>query len=88
MIPQIVSWLRNESGYEESYVYETMMKRNYTRFLREDILDFQLEELHSTTVDPPPKLQETYARSYALRMLIHYLGDVHQPLHCFARIDN
>ena len=38
-------------------------------------------------VNPSPKLQETYARSYALRMLIHYLGDVHQPLHCLARID-
>ncbi len=30
---------------------------------------------------------EQYGQSYALRLLIHYMGDVHQPLHCLARLD-
>lgn len=30
---------------------------------------------------------ETRARSYALRLLIHYLGDVHQPLHGLSRVN-
>ena len=30
---------------------------------------------------------ETKAKSYALRLLIHYMGDIHQPLHCMARIN-
>ena len=25
------------------------------------------------------------ARSLALRLLMHYVGDVHQPLHCLSR---
>jgi S1/P1 Nuclease len=62
------------------------MKRDYSRFLKkQQNVDYLIEEFNC--VNPSPKLQETYARSYALRMLIHYLGDVHQPLHCLARID-
>jgi hypothetical protein len=30
---------------------------------------------------------EQQARSYALRLLIHYVGDIHQPLHATARVD-
>lgn len=30
---------------------------------------------------------ETRAQSYALRLLIHYLGDVHQPLHALSRVN-
>lgn len=30
---------------------------------------------------------ESQAKSYALRLLIHYVGDIHQPLHCSDRID-
>lgn len=30
---------------------------------------------------------ESVGKSYALRLLIHYLGDVHQPLHCSSRVD-
>lgn len=33
------------------------------------------------------KQDEQRGRSYALRLLIHYLGDVHQPLHSLARIN-
>lgn len=30
---------------------------------------------------------EEEVRSYALRLLIHYLGDIHQPLHASSRVD-
>ena len=30
---------------------------------------------------------ENVARSYALRLLIHYVGDVHQPFHCMDKYD-
>lgn len=30
---------------------------------------------------------EDDAKSYALRLLIHYVGDIHQPLHASARVD-
>ena len=30
---------------------------------------------------------EDQAKSVALRFLIHYLGDIHQPLHCATRVD-
>ena len=26
-------------------------------------------------------------KSFALRLLIHYLGDIHQPFHCETRYD-
>jgi len=31
---------------------------------------------------------EDDAKSYALRLLIHYLGDIHQPLHASSRVDS
>lgn len=31
---------------------------------------------------------EADAKSFALRMLIHYVGDVHQPLHAVAEVDS
>lgn len=30
---------------------------------------------------------EDELRSYALRLLIHYIGDIHQPLHATARVN-
>lgn len=30
---------------------------------------------------------EAQARSFALRLVIHYVGDVHQPLHTVAEVD-
>ena len=30
---------------------------------------------------------EEEAKSMALRFLIHYLGDIHQPLHCMTRVN-
>jgi len=31
---------------------------------------------------------ENEGKSYALRLLIHYLGDIAQPLHCSTRVDS
>ena len=31
---------------------------------------------------------EDTAKSYALRLLIHYYGDIHQPFHCEARFNH
>ena len=31
---------------------------------------------------------ENDAKSYALRLLIHYVGDIHQPLHATSRLDD
>ena len=31
---------------------------------------------------------ETKAKSWAMRLLIHYFGDIHQPLHCLSRVDS
>ncbi len=33
-------------------------------------------------------LSEEEKKSYALRLLIHYIGDIHQPLHATARVDS
>ena len=30
---------------------------------------------------------EQAAKSLCLRLLIHYIGDIHQPLHCSSRVD-
>lgn len=30
---------------------------------------------------------EEEARSFALRLLIHFVGDIHQPLHCTTRVN-
>ena len=30
VIPEIMAWLRNEPGYKESFVYDVMMKHNFT----------------------------------------------------------
>ena len=31
---------------------------------------------------------EDDAKSFALRLLIHYVGDIHQPLHATSRVDS
>ena len=36
---------------------------------------------------PHAKNIEALGRSYALRLLIHYVGDVHQPLHSTSRVN-
>lgn len=31
---------------------------------------------------------ESMGLSYAMRLLIHFMGDIHQPLHCLTRIND
>jgi len=56
-------------------VYKTMMRQNLTSQL-------------GSEDDERPYTTEKAAQSYALRLLIHYLGDIHQPLHCSTRVDS
>ena len=34
------------------------------------------------------KGHEENARSFALRLLVHYVGDLHQPLHALSRVNS
>jgi hypothetical protein len=61
-IPGVINWLKGSPGYQDSFVYTSVM--------------------NACNQD------EEKAKSYALRLLIHYLGDVHQPLHCISRVDS
>ena len=80
-IPQIVDWLRLQNGYKDSYVYQTMIKRNFTSLSMDTLMT---EESNSKNQEEQNDIK---GRSYALRLLIHYLGDIHQPLHCSSRVD-
>jgi len=33
------------------------------------------------------KNDEERGKSYALRLLIHYMGDIHQPMHALSRVN-
>lgn len=60
-MPDIVSWLKGDEGYDETETYDKIL--NYYP-------------------------DEADAKSFALRLLIHYVGDYHQPLHCMDRVDD
>ncbi|CDW80553.1 s1 p1 nuclease [Stylonychia lemnae] len=60
-IQGILSWLIQEQGFQNNFVYQTIMQR----------------------VENNEKL----GQSYALRLLIHYVGDIHQPLHCISKVN-
>ena len=40
-----------------------------------------------TTIMDYVKNNEPRGKSYAIRLLIHYLGDIHQPLHSMSRVN-
>lgn len=40
------------------------------------------------TIMPHAGNKEDLGRSYAVRLLIHYIGDIHQPLHASNRVDS
>jgi S1/P1 Nuclease len=40
-----------------------------------------------TTIMNAVKNDEQKGKSYAVRLLIHYLGDIHQPMHALSRIN-
>ena len=37
---------------------------------------------------PQPSTQVDNAKSFAMRLLMHYVGDVHQPLHAATRVNH
>lgn len=44
--------------------------------------------VYTTMKNSLSSLSEDERKSYALRLLIHYIGDIHQPLHATARVDS
>lgn len=50
---------------------------------------YQLNYVYQTMMKQTYQFKnENEAKSVALRLLIHYLGDIHQPLHCSTRVDD
>lgn len=49
--------------------------------------NYQSSFVYTTMQTQLPSLSEEERKSYALRLLIHYVGDIHQPLHATARVD-
>jgi len=43
--------------------------------------------VYKTMTESLSTLSEQEQKSYALRLLIHYIGDLHQPLHATARVN-
>lgn len=50
--------------------------------------DYKNSFVYTTMQTNLPTLSEEELRSYALRLLIHYVGDIHQPLHATARVNS
>jgi hypothetical protein len=50
--------------------------------------DYQSSFVYTTMASKLPSLSEEERKSYALRLLIHYVGDIHQPLHATARVNS
>lgn len=44
--------------------------------------------VYETMSSKLPSLSEEERKSFALRLLIHYIGDIHQPLHATARVNS
>ena len=49
--------------------------------------NFQNSFVYNTMGQQLSSLTDEQRRSYALRLLIHYIGDLHQPLHATARVN-
>jgi hypothetical protein len=50
--------------------------------------DYQQNFVYVTMMKQLPHLSDEERLSYALRLLIHYVGDIHQPLHAISRVDS
>ena len=57
----------------------------YTKFLKGEI---SASETTYTSQVADKFSYESDQRSFALRMIVHYVGDVHQPLHSTALVDS
>ena len=49
--------------------------------------NYKSEFVYTTMESKLSTLTDEEKRSYALRLLIHYIGDIHQPLHATSRVD-
>jgi len=49
--------------------------------------NYQSSFVYTTMQEKLASLTEEERKSYALRLLIHYVGDIHQPLHATSRVD-
>ena len=49
--------------------------------------DYKSSFVYTTMQQKLSTLTEEEKQSYALRLLIHYIGDIHQPLHATSRVD-
>lgn len=59
---------------------------NLTAWLSNDGTDYQSGYYYKTVKSYFSN--EADARSFALRLIIHYVGDIHQPLHAVAEVDS
>ena len=57
-------------------------------WLSDSDTDYQSSFVYTTMEANLSTLSEEERRSYALRLLIHYIGDLHQPLHATARVNS
>lgn len=49
--------------------------------------DYKSSFVYTTMQSKLSTLTEQEKESYALRLLIHYIGDIHQPLHATSRVN-
>ncbi len=49
--------------------------------------NYQSSFVYQTMTSSLSGLSDEELRSYALRLLIHYVGDIHQPLHATSRVN-
>jgi len=59
---------------------------NLTNWLTNTGSDYKSSYYYAQVIKNFPV--EADARSFALRMIIHYVGDIHQPLHTVAEVDS
>ena len=50
--------------------------------------DYQQNFVYITMMKQLPHLSDEERLSYAMRLLIHFIGDIHQPLHAISRVDS
>ncbi len=50
--------------------------------------EYQNSFVYTTMMKQLPHLSDEERLSYAIRLLIHFVGDIHQPLHAISRVDS
>jgi len=66
-------WITKAPGYQSTWEYKQIMS---------NLPNIREENQESLGFD------ENVGVSFALRLLIHYAGDIHQPLHATSRVDH